>query len=103
ETKRDLLKSYENGNYIYLVDTHNDILLHPKTWHVAGVDPATNRWVKPMRTDEEAGTGRLNIAEYQGEKLREYFRRLLSKSFVQRNVDIFRAPNLGGTNRVLSV
>lgn len=101
--RRDLLKSYNNGNYIYLVDTRNDILLHPKSWHVAGVDPKTMQWVAPVRQDSDTGNARLNVAEYQGEKLREYFRRLISKSFVQRSVDIFRAPNLGGTNRVLSV
>lgn len=103
EAKTDLLHSYYNGNYIYFVDSQNDILLHPKYWHVTGVDFETKSRVKPVLQDGEMGTGRLNISEYQGKKLREYFKRLLSKSFAHRSVDIFRAPNLGGTNRVLSV
>jgi hypothetical protein len=44
----------------------------------------------------------MNIAKYQGEKLRQYFTRLLKLSFVSKSVDVFSAPNLKGTNRVLA-
>ena len=103
DRKRNLLQSYQNGNYIYIVDNHFNLIAHPKYWHVTGIDPKTSKRVTSMINDSEEGTRPLNVRDYQGEKLREYFDRLLHRSFLQRNVDIFQAPNLRGTNRVLSV
>ncbi len=101
--RADLLRAYENGNYIYLVDSRMDIFAHPRYWHVTGIDRNTGTRVEPIRTDADTGTHRLNIAEYQGEKLKEYFERLLTRSFQHKSIDMFQAPNLDGTNRVISV
>jgi hypothetical protein len=103
ERKRNLLQSYQNGNYIYIVDDRNDIIVHPKVWHSTGVDRKTGRRVLPIVNDSDEGTHSLNIEQYRGERLREYFNRLLTKSFVQKAVDIFEATNLKGVSRVLSV
>lgn len=101
--KRKLIDSYHEGNYIYFIDSEKNIIAHPKYWHVMGIDRENGHWVPPIRTDEEDGTHPLNIAAYQGTKLKDYFHRLLTISFIQKGVDIFQAPNLRGTIRVLSV
>ena len=103
EARRDLLQSYQNGNYIYMVDSNFDMLTHPKTWHVTGFDRTTAARVTPMKVDADEGSHPLNVQKYQGERLRDYFERLLKRSFLQKSVDIFQASNLKGTNRVLSV
>ncbi len=101
--RADLLHAYENGNYVYLIDSRMDFIAHPRYWHVTGIDRNTGGRVEPIKTDADTGTHRLNVAEYQGEKLKEYFKRLLSRSFEHKSVDMFRAPNMVGTNRVISV
>ncbi len=103
EAKRNLIQAYQNGNYIYILDAEDNIIVHPKHWHQSGVDRATGEWVAPMKTDADEGKHPLNVRAYKGGKLKDYFDRLLSKAFVQKGVDIFQAPNLSGTNRVLSV
>lgn len=103
ERKRNLLQSYQNGNYIYIVDSNMDFIAHPKYWHVTGVDRSTGKRAIPMKADSDEGKHPLNIAAYQGERLKEYFERLRTRSFLQKSIDIFEAPNLRGTNRVLSV
>lgn len=103
ERKRNLLQSYHNGNYIYLIDSDLDFIAHPKYWHVTGIEQATGKRAVPMKTDSDEGKHPLNITAYQGERLKEYFERLRTRSFLQKSVDIFEAPNLRGTNRVLSV
>lgn len=103
ERKRNLLQSYQNGNYIYVVDSQMDIIAHPKYWHVTGIDQAMGKRAVPMRTDSDEGKHPLNVVAYQGERLKDYFERLRTRSFLQKSVDIFEAPNLRGTNRVLSV
>lgn len=103
EVKRNLLQAYFQGNYIYIVDSDNAIIAHPKYWHQAGIDRQTGEYMPPMKTDTDEGKRPLHIREYQGERLKWYFDRLLKRSFLQKGVDIFRAPNLGGVNRVLSV
>jgi hypothetical protein len=95
--------AYEEGNYAYLVDWEGDFLTHPKYWHAMGIDPNTGGYVSPVRQDSDQGTHPLNVLAYQGEKLKAYFERLRTRSFRQKSVDIFQAPNLKGTNRVLSV
>jgi hypothetical protein len=101
--RRNLLQSYENGNYIYIIDGAGNIIAHPKYWHMAGVDRQTGEPVRPMRTDDDEGTHPLNIVAYQGERLKSYFDRLLKHSFQQKTVDIFQGVNLNGMIRVLSV
>jgi len=103
EVKRNLLQAYQNGNYIYILDDKHNIVVHPKHWHQAGIDKATGEWVASMKTDADEGKHPLSVAGYQGLRLKSYFERLLSRSFVQKGVDIFQAPNLGGVARVLSV
>jgi hypothetical protein len=101
--KRDWLRSYGEGNYLYLVDRSADMLIHPKSWHVAGVDEATGQPVAPMKEDADEGMRPLNLLGYKTGILRPYFDRLLNESFPRNSVDIFEAKNLGGTSRVLSV
>jgi len=101
--RADLLHSYDNGNYVYLIDSRMDIIAHPRYSHVTGIDRNTGGRVEPVKTDADTGTHRLNVSEYQGEKLKEYFKRLMTRSFQHKSVDMFRAPNMGGTNRVISV
>lgn len=103
DRKRNLLQSYQNGNYVYIVDSDFNFLIHPKYWHVTGVDRTTGQRAVPIKEDSEDGKRPLNIVAYQGKKLQEYFKRLRTRSFLQKSVDIFEAPNLKGTNRVLSV
>ncbi len=103
ERKQNLLQSYQNGNYIYIVDSEFDFIAHPKYWNVTGVDPKTFLRMRPMELDSDEGTHPINIQHYRGEKLRTYFQRLLNRSFLQKTVDIFQASNLGGGNRVLSI
>lgn len=103
ERKRNLLQAYQNGNYIYFTDSEFDFVAHPKHWHVTGIDRTTGRRALPMKVDSDEGSRPLNIVAYQGDRLREYFERLRTRSFLQKNVDIFEAPNLKGTSRVLSV
>jgi hypothetical protein len=101
--RADLLHAYENGNYVYVIDSRLDFIAHPRYWHVTGIDRNTGGKVEPIRSDADTGTHRLNVSEYQGEKLKEYFKRLLNRSFQHKSVDMFRAPNMLGTNRVISV
>lgn len=103
QVKSDLLDAYYAGNYIYMVDSDFDFLAHPKPWHVMGIDRHTGKRMEPVRIDSDEGKHPLNVKAYAGEKLRDYFDRLIKKSFTQRSIDIFRAPNLQGTLRVLSV
>ncbi len=103
DSKRDLMQSYQNGNYIYLVDADYNIFVHPKYWNSYGLDRATGLAVPSMKTDADEGKVFINIANYQSGRLKEYFNRLLTRSFVQKGVDIFQASNLVGTTRVLSV
>lgn len=103
EAKRNLLKSYANGNYIYIVDSDNNVIVHPKYWHQAGIDRSTGNWMPPMKVDADEGKKFLSISAYQGSRLKNYFDRLMKVSFQTKGVDIFQAPNLGGTLRVLSV
>lgn len=102
-SKRDWLRSYEDGNYLYLVDRSADMLVHPKPWHVAGVDEKTGEPVVAMKEDADEGRHPLNLLAYKTGGLRTYFDRLLNESFPRNAVDIFEARNLGGTSRVLSV
>jgi hypothetical protein len=53
--------------------------------------------------DADEGTHPINIAAYQNGLLKDYFDRLLKKSFVEAGVDIFQADNLAGVKRILSV
>lgn len=102
--KTDLLLAYAQGNYIYVVDgIHYDLLVHPKYWHVTGIDKQSGKRVTPAVTDADLGSRPLNVLAYRGHSLRDYFDRLLTTSFLQRSVDMFRAPNLEGTYRVLAV
>lgn len=103
ERKQNLLQSYHNGNYIYVLDSDFDFIAHPKFWNVLGIDPATGQRAVPMQSDSDEGKHPINIRAYRGEKLKTYFDRLLTRSFLQQSVDIFRASNLEGSNRVLSV
>ncbi len=103
DTKRDLESAYRKGNYIYIVDERMNVITHPLTWVQAGVDKTTGRWVSPMVTDGDGGKHPINVAAYKDERLKEYFARLLNVSFTANSVDIFRARNLDGINRVLSV
>jgi hypothetical protein len=103
EEKKNVADAYQKGNYIYIVDFNNNIVTHPLAWTCAGIDKETGEWVKPMRVDSEQGKHPLNIAAYQDGVLKNYFERLVKISFAQKGVDIFRAPNLAGTTRILSV
>lgn len=103
EPKKNLIEAYQKGNYIFIVDSNLDIITHPHYWKAAGIDKKTGEWVTPMIDDADAGTHPINIAGYQRGVLREYFQRLLNVSFKQKGVDIFQAPNLAGTSRILSV
>jgi len=103
QEKSDLLQSYQSGNYIYFVDGETHIISHPKYWHVIGIDKKTGKRVAPMRTDADDGKHPIRIAAYESGKLKAYFDRLLTRSFVQQTVDIFQSPNLRGAIRVLSV
>ena len=103
QAKKNLLQAYTNGNYIFIVDSLNNIIIHPKYWDEAGIDKKTGKWVTPMQTDEDDGTHPINIAAYKGKKLKSYFDRLMTKSFTQNALDIFQALNLVGTIRVVSV
>jgi hypothetical protein len=103
QRKNNLINSYQNGNYIYIVDSDLDFIAHPKFWNVMGIDPSTGMRVEPMETDLDEGNRPINIQKYKGQKLKSYFDRLLKRSFVQKSVDVFQASNLGGSNRVLSV
>jgi hypothetical protein len=103
QPKKNLLQAYTNGNYIYIIDNQNNIVVHPKYWNQIGIDKKTGKWVTPMLTDADEGTHPINIAAYREGRLKTYFERLLKKSFAQNALDIFSAPNLAGTIRVLSV
>lgn len=103
EPKRDLVDAYKRGNYIYIVDAENNIVTHPLYWHSAGIDRNTGTWALPMKEDDDTGKKPLNIAMYERGNLREQFDRFLKSSFTQRGVDMFRARNLGGISRVISV
>lgn len=101
--KKDLFRSYLEGNYIYFVNSEYEFIAHPKYWHVTGIDPETGLRVPGVVNDAELEKRPLNHATYRGQKLGDYFNRLMTVSFTQRSVDVFRAPNLTGTIRVLSV
>lgn len=101
--KKDLFRSYLEGNYIYFVNSEYEFIAHPKYWHVTGIDPDTGLRVPGVVNDTELEKRPLNHATYRGEKLGDYFHRLMTVSFTQRSVDVFQAPNLTGTIRVLSV
>lgn len=103
ERKQNLLQSYHNGNYIYILDSDLDFIAHPKYWNVMGFDLTSGQRALPMKMDIEEGARPINIKAYQGEKLKTYFERLLTRSLLQHSVDIFQASNLEGSNRVLSV
>lgn len=103
EPKRDLMQAYNRGNYIYIVDQHLNVITHPMPWHQAGIDRATGTWKTPLKTDDEVGKAPINIGAYAGERVREYFRRLVDVSFKTQGVDVFKAPNMAGIQRVISV
>lgn len=103
EIKQNLLQAYQKGNYIYIVDNDFDFMTHPKFWNVMGIDTKSGLRAEPMRVDSDEGLKPINIKAYQGERLKTYFDRLLTRSFLQSSVDIFRASNLRGSHRVLSV
>lgn len=103
DRKQNLLQAYQNGNYIYIVDSESDFIAHPKFWNVTGISPANGERVLPMELDSDEGKRPINIKMYRGERLRTYFDRLKNRSFPQNSVDIFKASNLGGSHRVLSV
>jgi hypothetical protein len=103
QDRTDLLASYENGNYIYLLDRQTNLLAHPKTWHMMGLDPNTGEPMPPMRMDADAGARPLNFGAYQDGRLRPYFDRLFTRSFKGPDVDVFQAANLSGMLRVVSV
>lgn len=103
EPKKNLIEAYQKGNYIFIVDSNLDIITHPHYWKAEGIDRKTGEWVSPMIDDADNGQHPINIGAYQRGVLREYFQRLLNVSFKQKGVDIFQAPNLAGTSRILSV
>jgi hypothetical protein len=103
EPKRDLVQAYHRGNYIYLVDDRLNVITHPMPWHQAGIDRTTGTWRAPLKSDDEVGQAPINIGVYTGERVREYFRRLLDVSFKTQGVDLFKAPNMAGVQRVISV
>lgn len=102
ERRGDPLEGYQSGNYIFVVDSEKNVLVHPKYWHVYGIDRTTGLPKEPFETDEGDGKGPLNIAKYRTGKLRPYFDRLLGQSLRQNTVDVFSAINLKGTNRVVA-
>src|SRR5262249_45697866 len=69
DTKRNLQQAYQNGNYIYIVDSHYDIIVHPNYWHVMGIDTKSGKKATPMKNDADEGTPPINIAAYQQGKL----------------------------------
>lgn len=103
EPKRDLMQAYNRGNYIYIVDQGFNVITHPMPWHQAGIDRITGTWKVPLKTDDEVGKAPINIQAYAGERVRDYFRRLLDVSFKTQGVDLFKAPNMSGVQRVISV
>ncbi|MCB0416200.1 MAG: hypothetical protein KDD39_01035 [Bdellovibrionales bacterium] len=103
QPKTNLYQAYLDGNYIYYVDENAQFIAHPKYWHVTGIDKKTGQRVQPVTEDADLGKRPLSVSAYRGDKLKDYFNRLLNVSFAQRSVDIFEAPNLTGTIRVLSV
>ncbi len=103
DSKRDMNQGYDKGNYIFVIDGDTNFISHPHYWNEAGIDPATGTWAVPLKTEQEAGTHPVQVSAYEKGRLKEYFQRLLNISFATNAVDIFRAPNLRGTNRVLSV
>lgn len=103
QPKKNLLQAYINGNYVYIVDSLNNVIVHPKYWDEVGIDKKTGKWMSTMVTDAEDGTHPINVSDYKEGKLKAYFDRLAKKSFAQNALDIFQAPNLAGTIRVLSV
>lgn len=103
QQRTDLLRAHQAGNYVYLMDINTDVLVHPRYCHVTGIDRSTGTIVSPVITDADVGTHRLNVKEYRGEKLKEYFERLLTRSLIHKSVDIFRSPNLVSGNLVLTV
>lgn len=103
DPKRNLLDAYQKGNYLYIVDRDTNVITHPHYWKAIGIDKATGEWVPPMKTDSDLGHRPLKISAYEQGVLRDYFDRLLKISFVNKGVDIFKAPNFAGTSRVLSV
>ncbi len=103
DPKRDLEQAYQKGNYIYILDDANNVITHPLPWVQAGIDKATGTWRTPMKTDEDGGKHPINVNAYERGKLKEYFDRLQKISFATKSVDLFQAPNLAGTSRVLSV
>jgi len=102
-SKSDLLFAYDNGNYIYILDSKNEFIAHPKHWHIYGIDKKSGNIALPMIQDEDEGFKRLNITLYKGKKLKKYFYRLLNESLVKKDIDIFRASNLKGKNHVYTV
>ena len=103
DPKRDLEQAYKKGNYIYIVDEKNNVITHPLSYVEAGIDRKTGKWMSPMKSDSDSGILPINIAAYERGILKDYFERLIKVSFPAKSVDIFRAPNMAGTIRVLSV
>lgn len=99
----DLLEDYEKGNYVYLLDRETNVVAHPKHWHSSGLDRNTLEPVPPASNDKETGTHPLNFRAYREGKLRGYFDRFLSFSLLPGEVAVFRASNLSGMDRVISV
>ncbi len=99
----DLLEDYEKGNYIYLLDRETNVIAHPKHWHSAGLDRMTFAPVTPATNDDETGSHPLNFRAYREGKLRGYFDRFLSFSLLPGEVAVFRASNLSGMDRVISI
>ena len=100
--KQELLDAYQEGEYIYYFDHQGFITLHPKHWHVPGIDPKTKNFVAPAVQDSQIGRAPLNFNTYKGQRLKIYFDRLKNISTKQKTVDIFRAANLS-TLRVMAV
>ncbi|MBI1859721.1 MAG: hypothetical protein HYR96_02230 [Deltaproteobacteria bacterium] len=98
----DPLEAYRNGNYTFVVDIESTVLVHPKHWHVAGLQRETGAPIPPMEYDSDEGTHPLNIARYQGTTLKSFFDHLLQHSLRIKTVDIFPASNLKGTHRVIA-
>lgn len=103
DSKRDLMSAYHKGNYIYVTDKEKNVVTHPYYPHVMGIDRATGDWRRPMRTDDEMGKNPINLAAYENGRMKLYFERLLRIPLESTGVEIFQAPNLAGTARVLSV
>lgn len=103
EPKGDLKAAYQRGNYVYLVDRETNVVAHPYPWHQAGIDQKTGEWRPPLRVDSDIGRLPIRLDRYQGEKIRAYLHRLVTRSFPSRTVDLFLAPNLAGVQRVVSI